>query len=425
MIAPPQDAGLRPIILRLIPFLFVLYIVAYLDRVNVGFAQLEMKKDLGFSDRVYGLGSGIFFLGYFLFEVPSNLILERVGARRWIARIMLTWGIIAMAMVFTKTSTSFYVLRFLLGLAEAGFFPGVILYLTYWFTSAERGRIVGLLMTATAAANILGSPISGALLGVRGFGLAGWQWLFLLEGLPAVALALAVLVYLPDGPQQARWLTTDQKQWMAKRMEADHRAQPDRHVSLRAALMYPRVWQFAALYFALVVGMYGVTLWLPQIVKGFSHRNNFQVGLLTAIPYLLAAAGMVGVGIHSDARGERRLHVAIPAFIGAAGLLVSAFLHTPLLSLVAISVAAAGMWGTLGPFWALPPACLHGRAAAGGIALINSIGNLGGFVGPYLVGYIKEATHGFTGGLLFLAGSLFVGGLIALTTSQPPPLRPE
>ncbi|HZP82340.1 MAG TPA: MFS transporter [Chthonomonadaceae bacterium] len=413
-----EGAILRKLTGRLIPFLFLLYIVAYLDRVNVGFAKLQMNQALGFSEQVYGFGAGIFFLGYFLFEIPSNLILERVGARRWIARIMFTWGLLAMAMAFTRSAFSFYSLRFLLGLAEAGFFPGIILYLTYWFTAAERARIIALFMTATAISNVIGSPISGALLTLHGLGrLDGWQWLFLLEGLPAVLLGFVVLLYLPDGPQQARWLRPEEREWVTERLEIERRYKESLgHFTLRKALGNPMVWRLSLLYFLLVVGMYGITLWMPTIIKNFSGLQNWQVGLLAAIPYIGAAVGMVLNGQHSDETGERRKHIAIPAFIGAAGLAASAVPNlSPGLTLVALVVAAPGMWATLGPFWSLPTAFLSGTAAAGGIALINSVGNLGGFVGPYLVGWIKDTTHSFAGGLLFLAGSLLLGSLLALT----------
>lgn len=433
-----EQALVTRIALRLVPFLFLLYVVAYLDRVNVGFAQLQMKHDLGFSDRVYSVGAGIFFLGYFLFEVPSNLILERVGARRWIARIMFTWGLIAMAMMFIRGTTSFIALRFLLGLAEAGFFPGVILYMTYWFTAAERARIVAWFMTANAVAYIFGGPVSGLLLNLRGVGgLLGWQWLFLLEGIPAVLLGGVVLIYLPDSPEKAPWLSPDEKSWMRRRMQAeqDHKSQHGK-LSMRDALVHPTVWLFCALYFTMVVGMYGIGLWLPQLIKNFQGLSDLQVGLLTAIPYLTAAVAMVLVAWNSDRTRERRFHLAISAFIGALGLALGARLHSPVLQLAALSVAAGGMWSTLGPFWSMPTAFLGGTAAAGGLALINSVGNLGGFVGPFLVGYVKDITHSFSGGLLVLAASMIVAGFLAISTrglamppvesdllSTPPPKR--
>jgi ACS family tartrate transporter-like MFS transporter len=405
---------MRKVTRRLIPFLFFLYIIAYLDRVNVGFAQIKMKPDLGFNDAIFGIGSGIFFIGYFFFEIPSNLILERVGARRWIARIMFTWGLLAMAMIFVHDKWSFYGLRFLLGAAEAGFFPGVILFLTYWFTRAERARIIALFMTATAVANMIGSPISGALLEVSGFGLKSWQWLFILEGFPAVALGFVVLAYLPDGPHNALWLNEAERERVHARLLTDRQSNPIKHVALRDAVHNPYVWLLSLLYFLLVVPQYGVAMWLPQIVKGFSGLKNWQVGMVTGIPYFFAAMSMVLVAGHSDRTGERPLHVAIPGAIGATGLLASALVPYPWLKLLVLIVAAAGMWGTLGPFWTLPTSILGGTAAAGGIALINSIGNLGGFVGPFAVGWIKTQTHSFTWPIVTLATFMYLASLTAV-----------
>jgi ACS family tartrate transporter-like MFS transporter len=427
MTAIAEDAALGKVTRRLVPFLFLLYIIAYLDRTNVNFAQLKMQQALGFSDSVYGLGAGIFFIGYFFFEIPSNLILEKVGARLWIARIMLTWGVVAMAMIFMRSSTSFYTLRFLLGVAEAGFFPGIILYLTYWFTAAERARIIALFMTATALSGVIGSPISGALLRLNLFGLVGWQWLFLLEGLPAVLLGVVVLFLLPDGPEQARWLSASERDWLIARQQAErqHKEQFG-YDTLRYALTNLAVWHLGLLYFTLVVAMYGFSFWVPQIIKSRFHGNDFQTGLLTALPYLVATVGMVLNGQHSDQTDERRRHIALPSFLGMLCLVLSVVLHAPWLMLLMLALAAAGMWATLGPFWALPTAFLSGTAAAGGIALVNSVGNLGGFVGPYLMGALKAKTQGFTWGLLTLAGFLLLGGLLALTArSVTAPQRPS
>jgi ACS family tartrate transporter-like MFS transporter len=400
---------------RLIPFMFVLYVVAYLDRINVGFAALQMRQDLGLDEAVYGLGAGIFFVGYFLFELPSNLILARVGARLWIARIMVTWGLVSSAMMFVRGPASFYALRFLLGVAEAGFFPGMILYLTYWFPPLERARAVARFMTATAIAGVVGGPVSGALLGLDGVaGLRGWEWLFLLEGLPAVGLGLVVLVYLPDGPAGASWLTPAERRALAACLAAEEGARRHHATTLRGALLHGRVWLLGLLYFVLVNGVYGVSLWLPQIVKGLSGAPDLVVGIASALPYLFAALGMVAVGAHSDRTGERRWHVAGAAALGAAGLAVAACIEAPLVALGALSLAALGIWSALGPFWALPTAILRGTAAAAGIALVNSIGNLGGFAGPYLIGLVKEATGSFAGGLLVLAGGLVAAGALAL-----------
>jgi MFS transporter, ACS family, tartrate transporter len=412
----PGDGVIDKVSRRLLPFMFVLYVTAYLDRVNIGFAALSMNRDLGFSDAVYGLGAGIFFLGYFLFEIPSNLILERLGPRIWIARIMLTWGAISVAMAWVQSASSFYLLRFLLGVAEAGFFPGMILYLTYWFPSGRRARAVAQFMTATAVAGVVGGPVSGALLSLHGLaGLRGWQWLFILEGLPAIALGLVVLVYLTDRPEQARWLGADERAWLTAqlRAEREHMERGGRH-TLWDALLSGRVWLLALTYFSFVIGLYGVSLWLPLMLQAFSGLSDLSVGLLSALPYLAAAIAMVLIGRHSDRTRERRWHCAGPAFLAASGLSIGAVLHSPAGSLLALSVAAAGIWGTLGPFWTLPTAFLSGTAAAGGIALINSVGNLGGFLGPYLVGLLKESLGSFTAGFIALALVLCMGGILAL-----------
>jgi MFS transporter, ACS family, tartrate transporter len=406
--------------LRLIPFMFLLYIVSYLDRVNVSFASLQMNAALGFSAEIYSLGAGIFFIAYFIFEVPSNLILHRVGARFWIARIMITWGIISSAMMFVKGPISFYVLRFLLGAAEAGFFPGMILYLTYWFPNEVRGRAVAQFMTATAIAGAIGSPISGLLLQLNGVGgLGGWQWLFLIEGMPSILLAFVTLAYLPDGPGKASWLTVDEKKWIADRLEQE-RAHGSRHHhdSTRAAMGSRRVWTFAGIYFAIVMSFYGVTFWLPQIVKAFSGVNDFLVGCLAAIPWIAATVFMFITSKHSDATRERRRHVALSAIAGAAGLIGAGITTNPVLELAALSLAAAGIWGTLGPFWAMSSESLAGTGAAAGIALINSVGNLGGFAGPYLIGWVRTRTNSFTWGLAVLALFLIAGAVVTLATRR-------
>jgi ACS family tartrate transporter-like MFS transporter len=416
MISEPQL--LRKITRRLIPFMFVLYIVSYLDRVNVSFASLQMNAALGFSARIYALGAGIFFIGYFLFEVPSNLILHRVGARLWMARILVTWGVISSAMMFVKGTSSFYALRFLLGIAEAGFFPGMILYLTYWFPAHARGRAVGRFMTATAVASVIGGPLSGLLLEMDGWqGLSGWQWLFLIEGLPAVLLGFITFVYLPDGPKNAKWLNTEEKKWIEDTLERERQqtVSGGQH-SMNDAMRSGRVWTFAMIYFAIIMSFYGITFWLPQIVQGFSGMRALAVGLITTIPWIGAAIGMVLLSRNSDASGERRWHVAMSAVGGAAGLIAAGLLHNPMLELAALSLAAAGIWGTLGPFWALSSESLAGTGAAAGIALINSVGNLGGFLGPYLVGWIRDRTGSFTLALVALAMFPLVGALVTLSS---------
>jgi MFS transporter, ACS family, tartrate transporter len=415
------DAALSKARRKLIPFLFVLYLVAYIDRINVGFASLQMNRELGLSEAVFGMGAGLFFLGYSIFEVPSNLILARVGARLWIARIMISWGIAAMAMIAVRGAASFFALRFILGLAEAGFFPGVILYLTFWFPAREQARAVALFMTATALAGVIAGPVSGALLELHGLaGLSGWQWLFILEGLPAVILGVLVLRILPDGPNEAVWLEVDERIALYSRLEREHgRSTQKRSHSLADAISNSTVWILSLVYFAIVFGLYGVTFWLPQIIQTFGNRSNFEIGVLSAIPFFGAAVAMVLVGRASDLSGERRWHLAVCAAIGAAGLLLAATTRTPILSLGALSIAAVGIWGTFGPFWAMPPEFLSGTAAAGAIALINSIGNLGGFGGPYVVRLVKQTTHSFAGGMLLMAASLVAAGLLALTLPVP------
>lgn len=413
---PLERKTLKKATQRLIPLLFALYIVAYLDRVNVGFAALQMNQDLGFSPTVYGIGSGIFFLGYFLFEIPSNLILERIGARVWIARIVITWGMIAAAMMFVRSPLSFYVLRFCLGVAEAGFFPGVILYLMNWFPAAQRAKIVALLMSATAIAGVVGGPISGLLLSLHGvLGIAGWQWLFLLEGLPAIALGFVVLQQLCDRPEQAQWLELEEQRWLQARiqLENDYKARHKRY-TLRQALTNPKVWLLSLVYFTLVIGLYGISFWVPQILKSFSGLSDVGIGLVSGVPYLIGAIAMVRVGKHSDKTRERYIHVAIPAFVGALGLVLCAYSHHAMTAIASLSLAALGVWSALGPFWALPTTFLQGTAAAGSLALINAVGNLGGFVGPYVMGLFKDATGQFTNGLLILAVALLVGGMLTL-----------
>ena len=401
---------------RLIPFLLLLYILNFLDRVNVGFAALEMNRDLGFGPAVYGFGAGVFFLGYCLFEVPSNLVLYRIGARIWIARIMVTWGLAASAMMLVHTPASFYALRFLLGVAEAGFFPGIIFYLTGWFPARERARAYAWFLAAIPVCGVIGGPISGALLGLDGrLGLRGWQWLFLLEGIPSILVGIAVLRLLPDRPRDARWLRPEERAWLEQQLEAERAHQgPDHGDSLRRALGNPLVWWLALTYFLLILAFYGYALWLPQLVKASGDFSNFEVGVITAIPYAVAAVGMVLVGRSSDRTGERHLHLVLPALAGAVGFVAVTRAGSTVLLVAALSLVAFGVLGWLGPFWALPTAFLREQAAAGGIALINSMGAVGGFVGPYLLGELKQRTGSFTPGLLLLAGSLVAAVVVAL-----------
>jgi len=408
-----EKKAIMRITLRLIPFMFILYIVAYLDRVNVGFAALQMNADLNLSHAAFGFGGGIFFIGYFLFEIPSNLILYKTGARRWIARIMITWGLIASAMMFVTGPRSFYVLRFLLGLAEAGFFPGMLFYLTGWFPRKYLARNVALFMTATALAGVVGGPVSGALLEMHGFsGLAGWQWLFLLEGIPAALLGIVVFFYLPDKPQNASWLPAEEKEWLEKKLENERlekAAEPERR--LWPALKSGRVWALCLIYFTLVVGMYGIAMWLPMMLKSATGFSSFLVGMTSIIPYLIAAVFMVFIGYLSDRTGERKRFLAGSLVLAALGFALSISASSPAGSIAGLGMAAAGIWGALGPFWALAGSFLSGVAAAGGFALINSIGNLGGFAGPTLVGVFRSATGSYATGLGFLGFLTLAGGI--------------
>jgi len=400
---------------RLLPFLIVCYFVAYLDRVNVSFASLTMNKDLGLSASAYGLGAGVFFLAYAVFEVPSNLLLARFGARRWIARIMVTWGIMSGAMAFIGNETWFYAVRFLLGAAEAGFFPGMIFYLTLWFPAAYRARVIGYFMAAIPLSTVVGAPVSSALLGLEGvLGMHGWQWLFILEAAPALLLSVAVLFYLTDRPADAGWLSDDERRWLADRLATEEcQREAVRHYSVLQALLNPRVLALSLVYFGAVAANYGLSFFLPQIVKAFG-MSNLQTGFVAAIPYAVGVVGIVWWGRHSDAKLERRFHTGFAIFIAAAGLTVAAFLNDPTAKMVAFSVAGFGIFGCLPVFWTLPTAFLSGAAAAGGIAIINSIGNLAGFVGPSVMGMIKDSTGSFTNGLLVLAGVAAVALVIVL-----------
>jgi ACS family tartrate transporter-like MFS transporter len=427
-----QELVMWKVSVRLIPFLFVLYVVNILDRGNVGFARRQMLPALGLGESVYGLAGGLFALGYFIFEVPSNLILKRTGARVWIGRIMITWGLISAAMMFIRGPWSFYLLRFLLGVAEAGFFPGIILYLSYWFPARERARAVSRFMTGSAVAGIVGSPLSGAILdyldGVAG--LAGWQWVFLVEGLPAVVLGVLALYYLTDRPAQAQWLAPAERAWLSERLSREERHRETRYgVKLLHAMASGRVWLLCVVYFTVSMGAYGFGLYAPKIVGDhFTRASELQVGLLVALPSVAAIVGMVAVGALSDYSGERRWHVAVSALVAAAGWLMVAALDDPWLVLTGLALAHTGALSMLAPFWSLPTSFLSGAAAAGGIALINSVGNLGGFVAPAVIGQVKETTGSFTYAFLFLAAALVGGGLLALrahhdSTEDSPPRR--
>jgi len=399
---------------RLIPFLFLLFVVNFLDRVNVGFAALQMNADLGFTPEIFGFGVGLFFIAYLLFEIPSNLLMQKVGARFWIARIMISWGVLSTAMAFISGTTSFYALRFLLGLAEAGFVPGILLYLGQWFPAKARAAAVAKFMTASAISIVIGAPISGAVMSLGGFlGLKGWQWMFILEGVPAVLLGLVVLAYLTDRPGGANWLSAEQRAWLTATLEREAAAKSGHGMSdLRAGLRDSKIWLIGAVYFCIGIGFYGVSLWLPQIVRQLSGLSSFMVGLLTALPFMGAAAAMVLNGRHSDRTGERRWHVIVSCLLGAAGFGIGALATSPVVAFLGVCLGAIGIWGSIGVFWSLPMAFLGSTAAAAGIALVNSLGNVGGFVGPYLIGWLRARTPDFSASLLLIAGFLVLGCLL-------------
>ncbi len=400
---------------RLVPFLILCYFIAYLDRVNVGFAALTMNKDLGLSASAFGFGAGIFFLAYFLFEVPSNLFLERVGARKWIARIMFTWGVISGGTAFVRGETSFYVVRVLLGIAEAGFFPGIIFFLTLWFPAVYRARIIGYFMAAIPLSTVIGAPVSGLLLGLDGLGgMKGWQWLFILEAMPALILSVVVYFYLTDRPADATWLEPDERAWLVARLEQERtKRETVRRYSVTQALVNPKVLALSLVYFGAVATNYGLSFFLPQIVKAFGV-SNLQAGFVTALPYVVGVISIVWWGRHSDRTLERRFHLAFPLFVASAGIAASTAFDDPTLKMLALSIAGFGIFGCLPVFWTFPTAFLSGAAAAGGIALINSIGNLAGFAGPYAMGRIRDVTGSYTLGLLSLSAAGFLAMIIVL-----------
>lgn len=400
---------------RLVPFLFLCYIFAYLDRINVGFAALQMNDALGFSAAVYGFGAGIFFISYTAFEIPSNIILAKVGARRWIARIMITWGLVSAAMMFVRDAPSFYALRFLLGAAEAGFFPGIIYYLTRWVPAHERARTIATFMTAVVTAGIIGGPISGALLTLDGAGgLAGWQWMFLLEGLPAAAMGIVVLFVLKESPAEAAWLEPDERAALQSALTAETSVQAERAHGVGEALRHPWLWVLALVYFVVPVALYAFGFFLPQILQAAFAGTPFQIGLLSAIPYLAGAVGMVVTSRHSDRTGERRWHVALGAAVAGTAFVGTALVQGLVPSLVLLSIAMLGLASMFGPFWTLATSFVHGVGAAAGIALINSVGNVGGFVGPYGIGFLRDATGGFSAGLVAIGMVVILGGVLVL-----------
>ncbi|MEO6235638.1 MAG: MFS transporter [Vicinamibacterales bacterium] len=407
---------------RLVPFLILCFFVAYLDRVNVGFAALTMNKDLGLSATAFGFAAGVFFLAYFLFEVPSNLFLARVGARKWIARIMFTWGIVSGATAFIGGEKGYFVVRVLLGIAEAGFFPGIIFYLTLWFPAVYRGRIIGSFMAAIPLSTVIGAPVSGLLLGMDGYmGMKGWQWMFILEAVPALILSGVVFYYLTDRPADAKWLEPDERAWLVARLEHEHtKREAVRRYSVTQALLDPKVLALSAVYFGAVATNYGLSFFLPQIVKAFGG-SNLRTGFVTSLPYVVGLVSMLWWGHHSDRTGERRYHLAFSLLVAAAGIGASTMLPDPVMKMTALSIAGFGIFSSLPIFWTLPTAFLSGTASAGAIALINAIGNLAGFAGPFAVGRIKDVTGSYTGGLLLLSAAGVIAAIIVLSLHHHDP----
>jgi len=414
------SSTLRKVTLRLIPFLFVLYIVAWLDRVNVGFAGLQMNADLGFSSAAFGFGSGVFFLGYCLFEVPSNLVLHRVGARRWISRIMISWGAISVAMMFVRTTPTFYVLRFLLGAAEAGFFPGVVYYLSHWYPEGQRARAIAAFMTAVPVSGVIGGPLSGALLSLNGwFGLAGWQWLFLVEGLPAILLGVIVLVYLTDRPEKANWLSSAEKDWLVTRLAGERTSCKEAlPIGIFATLTNPTIWHLGIIFLFAAIGFYGYSFWAPLIVKSLTGISDLGVGVILGGISAVTIISMMLNGAHSDHTDERPLHVAVPLLISGAGFFGCAVLRQPILAVFFLALVPIGHCAAYGPFWSIPSRFLTGAPAAAGIALVVTIANVGGFVGPTIIGALKDrfGTHGPA--FMVLGGSAIVAALLAMVLGR-------
>ncbi len=414
---PIDTRTIHKLKIRLLPFLFVLYVVAFIDRINIGFAALTMNKELAITSQQFGLIAGIFFIGYVIFEVPSNLLLHKIGARIWIARILLSWGIVAMATGFVQSVAQFYVVRFLLGVAEAGFFPGIVLYLTYWFRQQERAHAIALFMTALPVASILGAPLSGVILDhAHWLGVSSWRWLLILEGLPAIGCAVLTYFLLPDRPADARFLTQEEKEWITTELKREELQKlQNQHISAVQALTNRRVWQLGLTALAWDIGLYWMSFWMPQVLKSLSSLySNTLVGFLVAIPQLMGLVGMVLVSYSSDRSMERRLHTAFPAIIGGTALLLLTMTHSPIASIVLLSLMAAGIYSFIAPFFTLPSEFLSGISAASGIALINSVANIGAFIGPYTVGAITGKTKSFSGGMAFAGASLLLSATLAL-----------
>lgn len=428
----PEAAVVSRLMWRLMPFLFLLYIVAYLDRINVSFAVLQMRTQLHLSDKAYGGAAGMFFAGYLLFQIPSNLILERVGVRRWIATLMVLWGLVSCLMIFIRGPHSFYAFRFLLGAAEAGFFPGIILYIKRWFPSVARARAIAWFMAANPLAGVVGSPVSGALLGLHGAGLAGWQWLFLMEGLPAIVLGVSVLWILQEWPREVTWLTDAQRGWLLQELEEQRLR--DRILgesvkkpvaALWGVLTSGSVWLLSLTYFGVSTCMYGVTLWLPSTIRSLSGLSDFAIGAVATIPYVLTAVAMVWWGFHSDRSGERRWHTVSAAFMAAASLVLAASGKSALIVVGGMSMGMVGAEAMVGPFWAMATSKMKGSSAAVSIAVINSLANLGGYFGPWILGLVRSANGGFAAGLLAIGSVMLLSGLAAMSVKAAPPVLSE
>ncbi len=419
------DRARRRIMWRLLPFLFVLFLIAYIDRVNVGYAALQMKADLSFTDEILGFGAGIFFWGYFLLEIPGTILVEKWSARRWIARIMISWGMVAVVMGFVQTKNQFYALRFVLGLAEAGFFPGIIVYLSHWFRYEDRAKVIGMFMAGVPVSNIIGAPVSGLLLNVNWLGLHGWRWLFIIEGLPAVIFGVITIFYLTDWPQQADWLPHDEREWLNGELAREHHAKRANHgLRILQAFRHREVIILALAYFFIISSLYGFTFWLPSIIKRQSGSSNLRVSLISAVPYCAGLVAILLVGWSSDRTRERRWHTALSMTAASAGLFLAVMLRDRLaLSVAMFCLAASGIYAYLPCFWSMPTSFLSGTAAAASIGLINSIGNLGGYAGPFVVGYLSTLTGSFVGGLAYLSVSALVAAGLVLsiraTRSEP------
>jgi len=423
-----ETSAIRKMRTRIIPFIFVLFLIAFLDRINVGFAALTMNRELAITSEQYGLLAGIFFFGYFVFEIPSNLLMHRIGARIWITRILISWGIVAVLTGFARTALHLYVLRFLLGVAEAGYIPGILLYLTYWFRQRQLAHAISLFCTANPVASALGAPLSGVILDhIHWFGISSWRWLLVLEGIPAILGGIAAYWLLPGRPAAARFLTTEEKAWITSELEREEQQKlATSSITARQALVHRRVWHLTAIYFLALVGMYTMTFWLPQLVKSLSTQySNTMVGMLVMIPYLAALPAMVLISRSSDATQERRYHAAIPLIIGGISLLLLGAVPTnsTLLSIVLWCFVAMGVYSLLGPFWTLPNEFLAGFSAAAGIALINSIGNLAGFVGPYMMGAISRKTGSFQSPLVLAGISLFASAMLTFALRKETALK--